>query len=79
MRSRWIALTVGALVVGVSPAVAANRETALRQAPRTATPVAAIPAAGQRVTMPVAPLTRATVRPGIKWTTRGIRTAVWIR
>jgi hypothetical protein len=79
VRNRWIALTVAALAVGATPAVAAKRETALRSVPRAATPVKLIPPAGPRAAVPVAPVTRPTVRPGIKWTTRGIRTAVWIR
>jgi hypothetical protein len=79
VRNRWIALTVAALAVGATPAVAAKRETALRSVPRTATPAKITPAAGPRTALPVAPVTRPTVRPGIKWTTRGVRTAVWIR
>ncbi len=78
MGSRWIVVAVGALVAA-TPAVAAKRETALRSSPRTPTPAKLIPQAGLRAAVPVAPVTRPTVRPGIKWTTRGIRTAVWIR
>lgn len=79
MGSKWIAVAAGALVVGATPAVAAIRETALRSSPRTPTPTKLTPATGQRAAVPVAPVTRPTVRPGIKWTTRGVRVAVWIR
>lgn len=79
MRSRWIALTVGTALLVATPAVAAMRETALRSVPRTVTPIKVAPAAGQRAVAPVTSVTRPTVRPGIKWTTRGVRTAVWIR
>ncbi len=78
MGSRWIAVAVGALVAA-TPAVAAKRETALRSSPRTPTPAKFTPPTGPRAAVPVAPVTRPTVRPGIKWITRGIRTAVWIR
>ena len=78
MGSRWIAVAVGALVAA-TPAVAAKRETALRSSPRTPTPTKLTPPAGPRTAVPVAPVTRPIVRPGIKWTTRGVRTAVWIR
>ena len=79
MRGRWIAVTIGALVVGAAPAIAAHHETALRSAPAAATPARTAPAAGQRTVTPVVSVGRATVtRPGIKWTARGVRYAVWI-
>lgn len=79
MRSKWIAVTVGAFVVCATPAIAANRETALRSGPSTPTPARTTPMPGQHLVVPATPGTRPTVaRPGIKWTTRGVRYAVWI-
>ncbi len=79
MRSKWRAVTVVVLVLGATPAIAAKRETALRSSPRT-TPARATPSAGQRIVAPRPLVSRPTVaRPGIKWTSRGIRFAVWIR
>jgi hypothetical protein len=72
-------VTVVVLVLGATPAIAAKRETALRSSPRT-TPARATPSAGQRTVAPTPLVSRPTVaRPGIKWTSRGIRFAVWIR
>ena len=80
MRGRWIAVTVGALVVGATPAIAAKHESALRSTPRSATPARTTPAPGQHTVAPVLSGSRPTVtRPGIKWTTRGLRYSVWIR
>jgi hypothetical protein len=79
VRSKWIAVTVGALVVGATPAIAVKREAALRSSPSTPTPARTTPSTPQRVIAPFLSVTRPTVtRPGIKWTTRGIRSAVWL-